>query len=391
MTRLSRRGGGLSESVTLAVDARAKALRARGERVIGFGIGEPDFDTPEHVKQAARVALLGRIGFYTPVAGTMELREAVAATFRRDGVETTPARVVVSCGAKHAIYNALMVLVDDGDEVVIPAPYWVSYPSMVQAAGGVPVHVDTAPDRFVLTPARLEAAITPRTKVVVVNSPGNPSGVTCSRAQLAALGEVLARRPGIAILSDEIYQHLVYDGAAFCAFAAACPALADRTVTVSGVSKSFAMTGWRIGYATGPADVVDAMIRFQSHATSNPTAIAQAAALAALTGPTDSVESMRRTFDRRRRLMSDRLASIPGVTLQRPNGAFYCFPDVTALLGARRGATTLAFTENLLERERVACVPGEAFGSPGHIRLSYACSDEDIEEGCARIRRFVVD
>jgi aspartate aminotransferase len=391
MTRLSRRTGSLAESVTMAVDARAKALRANGESVIGFGIGEPDFDTPEYVKQAARDALKGRIGFYTPVAGTAELREAVAATLRRDGVDVPASRVVVTCGAKHAIYGAVMVLVDDGDEVVIPAPYWVSYPSMVQAAGGVAVPVDTTPDGFVLTPERLARALTPRTKLVVVNSPGNPSGVTYSRAQLQAIGRVLEGRPDVTVLSDEIYQHLVYDGATFTSFAAACPSLAGRTVTVSGVSKSFAMTGWRIGWAAGPKEIVDAMIRFQSHATSNPAAIAQAAAFAALKGPLDAVEAMRRTFDRRRRLMVDRLSGIRGLRLHRPNGAFYCFPDVSALLGARRGTTSLAFAENLLERERVATVPGEAFGAPGFVRLSYACADEEIEEGCARLRRFAED
>ncbi len=373
----------------MAVDAKAKALRAKGERVIGFGIGEPDFDTPAHIKEAAKRALDGRIGFYTPVAGTMELREAAAAAFRADGVPAEAARVLISCGAKHALYNALMVLVDDADEVVIPAPFWVSYPAMVEAAGGVPVYVDTSADRFILTPEKLLGALTPRTKVVVLNSPGNPSGATHSREQFAALGEALAGHPGVTVLSDEIYQHLVYEGAAFISFAAACPALAARTVTVNGVSKSYAMTGWRIGYATGAKDVVDAMIRFQSHATSNPTAIAQAAALAALTGPRESVETMRATFDRRRRLMTSLLADIPGLALHRPDGAFYCFPDVRALLGPRTGRTALEFATQLLERERVACVPGEAFGGPGFLRLSYACGDADIEEGCARMKKYV--
>jgi len=389
MTKLSRRAGSLQESVTLAMDARAKRLMAAGERVLAFGVGEPDFDTPEHIKEAARRALGGRCGTYTPVAGTPELRAAVAAAFRASGVAAEPADVIVSCGAKHSLFNAISVLVDDGDEVVIPAPYWVSYPSMVQAAGGSSVFLDTRPDGCVLTPERLGAAITPRTRVLVFVSPGNPTGVTHSRAQMAALGAVLARHPQVTVLSDEIYQHLVYGDTEFVSFAVACPDLADRTVTVQGVSKSFAMTGWRIGYATGPADVVRAMSRFQSHSTSNATAIAQAAALAALTGPMEPIEAMRRAFDRRRLLMVERLRAIDGLELYPPTGAFYCFPDVSAYLGDRLGRTPLELTERLLDEKRVACVPGEAFGAPTNVRLSYACSEDDIEEGCRRLADFL--
>ncbi|MGH7161945.1 MAG: pyridoxal phosphate-dependent aminotransferase [Planctomycetota bacterium] len=388
MTKLSRRAGGLSESVTLAVDAKAKALQARGVKVIRFGLGEPDFDTPEHIKEAARRALGGRVGQYTHVAGTPELREAVAAAFRRMGVEATAGGVIVSCGVKHSLYNALSVLLDDGDEAIVPAPYWVSYPSMIEANGAVPVYVDTRPDGCILTPARLERAITPRTRALVFNSPGNPSGVTHSRAQMAALAPLLETHPGITIVSDEIYQHLVYDGARFLPFAVACPSLAARTVTINGVSKSYAMTGWRIGYAAGPRDVIDAMARFQSHTTSNPTAIAQAAAIAALTGPGEPVEAMRQAFDRRRKLMVERLRAIRGMALTRPDGAYYCFPDVSGCLGPRTGKTPMDFCERLLEAEHVGCVPGEAFGAPDNVRLSYACSEQDIEEGCARIAKF---
>ena len=386
MTKLSHRIGGLGESLTLAISAKAKAIAATGERVIRFGVGEPDFDTPLHIREAARRALDGGgVAGYTAVAGTPELREAAAEALRGCGVETEAARVIVSCGAKHSLYNALAVLLDDGDEMILPAPYWVSYPSMATANGAKTVVVDTRPDGCILTPERLEAAITPRTRALVFVSPGNPTGVTHTRAQMQALGEVLERHRDVTVVSDEIYQHLVYEGTEFVAFAAACPALADRTVTVQGVSKSFAMTGWRIGYATGPRDVVGAMIRFQSHVTSNPTAISQAAALAALTGPMEPVWEMREAFDRRRKLMVRLLEGIDGFTLFPPTGAFYCFPDIAPCL---RGSTPLDFAARLLEEERVAIVPGEAFGAETNIRLSYACSEGDIEEGCERLRRF---
>jgi aspartate aminotransferase len=389
MTKLSRRAGSLGESVTLAINAKAKELTARGEQVIRFGVGEPDFDTPEHIKEAVRRALEGRVGAYTPVAGTPALREAIAAAFCESGVPAEAAGVIASCGAKHALFNALAVLLDDGDEAILPAPYWVSYPSMVHAAGAKSVIVDTRDDGCILTPERLEAAITPRSRVLVSVSPGNPTGVTHTREQLAALGEVLERHPDVVVVSDEIYQHLVYGETEFVSFAVACPQIADRVVTVRGVSKSFAMTGWRIGYATGPRDVVSAMIRFQSHSTSNPTAIAQEATLAALQGPLEPILEMRKAFDRRRKLMVERLMAIDGFKLFPPTGAFYCFPDVAACLNERTGKTPLAFTEGLLGKERVACVPGEAFGAATNIRLSYACSDDDIEEGCLRLRRYI--
>ena len=388
MTELNRRAGRLPESVTLSIAAKAKALKAAGEAVIRFGVGEPDFDTPEHIKEAVRRALDGRVGGYTPVPGTPELREAVAVSFRDSGVPAEAPAVVVSCGAKQALFNALAVLLDDGDECIVPAPYWVSYPSMVQASGAESVYVDTRPDGCVLTPERLEAALTPRTKALVFVSPGNPTGVTHTREQMAALGPVLAKHPRVTVVSDEIYQHLVYGDTEFVPFAVACPAAADRTVTVRGVSKSFAMTGWRIGYATGPQDVISAMIRLQSHATSNPTTISQVAALAALTGPMEPIFEMIRAFDRRRQLMVRLLDEIEGFTTYPPTGAFYCFPDIAPRLNERTGKTPLEFTAGLLEQECVATVPGEAFGAETNIRLSYACSEAEIEEGCARIRRY---
>jgi aspartate aminotransferase len=389
MTELSRRAGRLPGSVTLAIAAKAKALKAAGEEVIRFGVGEPDFDTPEHIKEAVRQALKGRVGGYTPVPGTPELREAAAASFRDSGVPAEGTGVVVSCGAKQALFNALAVLLDDGDECIVPAPYWVSYPSMVQASGAKSVFVDTRPDGCVLTPERLEAALTPRTKALVFVSPGNPTGVTHTREQMAALGPVLAKHPQVTVVSDEIYQHLVYGGTEFVPFAVACAAAADRTVTVRGVSKSFAMTGWRIGYATGPQEVIAAMIRLQSHATSNPTTISQVAALAALTGPMEPIFEMIRAFDRRRQLMVRLLDGIEGFTTFPPTGAFYCFPDIAPRLNERTGRTPLEFTAGLLEQECVATVPGEAFGAETNIRLSYACSEAEIEEGCTRIRRYV--
>jgi len=389
MTKLSRRVGGLPESVTLAVDAKAKALQARGIRVIRFGLGEPDFDTPEHIKEAARKALDGRVGGYTQVAGTPELREAVATHFRENGVHASAADVIVSCGVKHSLYNALSVLLDDGDEAILPAPYWVSYPSMMEANGAKTVYLDTRPDGCLLLPDRLERAITKRTRVLVFTSPGNPTGVTHTREQMAALAPVLERHPQITIVSDEIYEHLVYDGVRFVSFAAACPSLASRTVTVQGVSKSYAMTGWRIGYATGPKEVVAAMIRYQSHTTSNPTTIAQVAALAALTGPMEPIEKMRQAFDRRRKIMGARLGAIEGMTFAPPNGAYYFFPDIRACMNDRTGLSPMVFADRLLEQAHVAVVPGEAFGADSNIRLSYACSEADIEEGCARLAKFV--
>ncbi|MHC4958311.1 MAG: pyridoxal phosphate-dependent aminotransferase [Planctomycetota bacterium] len=387
MTKLSRRAGGLSESLTLAVTAKAKALKAAGERVIGFGAGEPDFDTPEHIREAAHRALdSGSVAGYTAVAGTMELREAAAASFRDSGVDAQATGVVASVGAKQALFNALAVLLDDGDEAILPAPYWVSYPAMIHASGGNAVVVDTRDEGCILTPEKLEAALTERTRVLVSVSPSNPTGVTHSREHLAALGDVLRKYPNVTVVSDEIYQYLVYEGTEFVPFAVACPDIADRIVTVRGVSKSFAMTGWRIGYATGPGDVIKAMTRYQSHTTSNPTTIAQAAAVAALTGPMEPIEAMRQAFDKRRKLMVARLEAIDGFSLVPPTGAFYCFPDIAPVL---RGRTPLEFAEGLLEQAKVALVPGEAFGAESNIRLSYACAEADIEEGCDRLARFV--
>jgi aspartate aminotransferase len=389
MAKLSRRAGSLSESVTLALNAKAKAITAQGERVLKFGVGEPDFDTPAHIIDAARAALDKGANKYTPVPGTAELREAAAASFRSSGVDAQAADVVASCGAKHSLFNALSVLLDDGTEVVLPAPYWVSYPSMVEANGAVVKAVDTRADGCILTPGALSSALSERTRVLVMVSPGNPTGVTHTKEQLRALLPVLKAHPNVTIVSDEIYRELVYGDTVFCSFAAAVPELADRTVTVQGVSKSYAMTGWRIGYATGPSDIVQAMIRFQSHTTSNPTAIAQAAAVAALEGPHEPIEEMRLAFDARRKLMVRLLEAIDGFTLFPPTGAFYCFPDISGALNDRTGNTPLDFCDRLLDQQRVACVAGEAFGAETNMRLSYACSEADIEEGCRRIAAFV--
>ncbi|MHC4341336.1 MAG: pyridoxal phosphate-dependent aminotransferase [Planctomycetota bacterium] len=389
MRKLSRRAGSLSESVTLAINAKAKAIMATGERVIRFGVGEPDFDTPLHIREAAAKALEGgQVAGYTPVPGTPRLRAAIAKAFTESGIPTEPTDVIASCGAKHSLFNALSVLLDDGDELIVPAPYWVSYPSMAQANGAETVIVDTRPEGCILTPERLRAALTPRSRVLLFVSPNNPTGVTHTREQIAAVGAVLRDYPDVTVVSDEIYEHLVYGDTKFVGFAEACPDLADRIVTVRGVSKSFAMTGWRIGYATGPREVISAMIRYQSHTTSNPTAIAQEASIAALSGPMDAVQKMRAAFDKRRKLMVELLSSIEGIVLYPPNGAFYCFPDISALLNERTGKTPLEFADGLLEKERVVTVPGEAFGAPSNLRLSYACSEEDIKEGMRRFRRY---
>ncbi len=396
MELLNRAVRRIKPSATLAVTARAAELRAAGRDVIGLGAGEPDFDTPDHVKQAA-IAAIGRGETkYTKVDGTPALKEAVIAKFRREnGLEYGPDEVIVSSGGKQVIFNALAASVDPGDEVIIPAPYWVSYPEIVAFAGGVPKIVETtiAAD-FKLTPATLEAAITPKTKWLIFNSPSNPTGAAYTAEEMRALGEVLVRHPHVHVLSDEIYEHLVYDDFAFVSFAATNPALFDRVLTVNGVSKAYAMTGWRIGYAGGPKTLVRAMAKIQGQSTSNPCSIAQAAALAALTGPQDFLADWRRTFSARRDLVVERLTAIPGITCRRPEGAFYVFPQVAGLIGRKTPAgetlaDDLALARWLLEEAEVAVVPGAAFGASPYIRISYATATELLEEACRRIAAAV--
>jgi aspartate aminotransferase len=387
--RLSRRARGISPSPTLAVDARAKELAAKGEQIINFGVGEPDFDTPEHIKAAAAEAMARGMTKYTPVPGTVELRKAICEKLRREnGLEYSPEEVVVSCGAKHSLYNALQVLVEEGDEVIVPAPYWVSYVEQVKLAGGRPVVVETeAANDFKLRPEELFAALSPRTRLLILNTPSNPTGSVYTREELAALAAV-AVEAGVWVLSDEVYEKLVYDGNTHVSIAALGAEIKAQTVVVNGVSKAYAMTGWRIGYAAAPAPVARAMADLQSHSTSNPTSIAQAAALAALRGPQEPVAEMIAAFAARRTYILERLAGISGINCRKPAGAFYVFPDVSGYFGRRHGNRTIRNATDLaaflLDEAKVAVVPGAAFGDDRFIRFSYAASLEKIAAGMDR-------
>jgi aspartate aminotransferase len=390
--RLSSRLARVKPSITLAVTARAIELKAQGRDIISFGAGEPDFDTPAHIKDAARAGLDRGVARYTHTAGLIELRRAVASELGRvHQVELTPDQVLVSSGAKHSLYNLFMALLDPGDEVLIPAPYWVSYPDMVLLAGGQPVIVPTRADHgFAPDPAELASLITERTRAIVINTPSNPTGAVYSEDQLRAIGQLCAAR-GVWIISDDIYRSLVYGDTRYTSVASLSPELAALTVLVDGVSKAYAMTGWRIGYCAGPAPLIKAMSVIQGQSTSNATHIAQVAALAALTGSQACVSEMRQQFDARRLEMVRRLREIPGVSLEEPRGAFYCFPDVSAHVGRRTPSGTVvgddvALCNFLLDEAGIAVVPGSGFGAPGYVRLSYACSMDDIRAGMDRMR-----
>ncbi|MGB9904589.1 MAG: pyridoxal phosphate-dependent aminotransferase [Desulfotomaculales bacterium] len=388
--KLAARAEKISPSPTLSIDAQAKKMAAAGINVINFGAGEPDFDTPEHIKEAAVEALRKGATKYTPVGGTPALKEAIAKKLKADnGLDYSPEEIVVSCGAKHSLYNAIMALVDEGDEIILPAPYWVSYIEQIKLAGGRPVIVQTRQENgFKLTVEELESVITPRTRMIILNSPGNPTGAVYSKEELAALGEVLLRAR-ITIISDEIYEKLVYDDVGHVSIASLDPGFKELTVVINGVSKAYSMTGWRIGYAAAPASVAKAMTDLQSHSTSNPTSIAQAASVAALTGTQEPLARMVAEFKRRRDYMLERIAAIPGVECHRPGGAFYLFPSVEKLLGrtykGRRIGSASDLAAVLLEEAQVAVVPGVAFGDDRCFRLSYATSMENIKEGCDRI------
>jgi aspartate aminotransferase len=396
MVEFNRWAGGLPESETLAITAAARRLRASGVSVAPFAAGEPDFDTPAHVKAAAIRAIEEGRTKYGPAAGNAALREQVARTMAAAGLEgLTADRTLIGPGAKGVIYLALQVLLRPGDEVLVPTPCWLSYRQMVQASGARCVFVPTRPeDGFRIDPDRVQAAVTPRTRLLIVNSPGNPTGAVQPDDVLAALGRLAARR-GLAVVSDEIYEHLVYEPAVFRSFAALAPDARDLTIVVSGVSKAFAMTGWRIGYAGGPRPWIERMVRLQSHALSGPPEITQAAALAALEGPVEPIAEMRRAFERRRGVMHALLARIPDLVVPWPEGAFYVLPDVSAYLGRTyRGLPTVGATRLaglLLEHAQVAVVPGEAFEAPYALRFSYACSEEDIRSGMERVRAFFAD
>jgi aspartate aminotransferase len=390
-SRVSRRIGAITESATLAVDAKAKALKAAGRPVIGFGAGEPDFPTPDYIVAAAVAACAdARWHRYTPAGGLPELKEAVAAkTLRDSGYGVTAGQVLITNGGKQALYNAFATLLDPGDEVILPAPYWTTYPESIRLAGGVPVEVMTdETSGYRATVDQLEAARTPRTKVVVFVSPSNPTGAVYSPAEVKAIGE-WAVVHDLWVVTDEIYEHLVYGDAEFASMPVLVPELADRCVVVNGVAKTYAMTGWRVGWMIGPNDIVKAATNLQSHATSNVANVSQIAALAAVSGDLSAVDEMKVAFDRRRRLIVGLLDAIPGVTCPMPEGAFYVYPSVNDLVGRSLRGTTIESSGHLagliLDEAEVAVVPGEAFGTPGYLRLSYATSDGDITEGAGRM------
>ena len=396
-TRISTRVGSIAESATLAVDAKAKAKKAAGEDVVGFGAGEPDFPTPEAVVAVAEQACADpRNHRYSPAGGLAELKAAIVDKTRRDsGLEITPAQVLVTNGGKQAVYEAFATLLDPGDEVLLPAPYWTTYPEAVKLAGGVPVDVVTTEEQgYRVTVDQLEAARTERTKVLLWCSPSNPTGAVASPAEVEAVGR-WAVEHGIWVVADEIYEHLVYGDAEHVSMPVAVPELADRCVVVNGVAKTYAMTGWRVGWLIGPTDVVKAATNLQSHATSNVSNVAQVAAVAALTGDLSAVAQMRAAFDRRRQTMVGLLSAIPGVTCPTPDGAFYCYPSVKGLLGrslrGRTPQTSAELAELVLDEAGVAVVPGEAFGTPGYFRLSYALGDDDLVKGVTRMADLLAE
>ena len=385
----------ISESATLAVDAKAKALKAAGRAVIGFGAGEPDFPTPDYIVAAAQeAAAQPRFHKYTPSAGLPELRQAIADKTARDsGYQVTPNQVLVTNGGKQAVYQTFAALLDEGDEAILPAPYWTTYPEAIALAGGVPVQVDADESTGYLASVEdLDAAVTPRTKLLVFVSPSNPTGAVYPPEQVKAIGEWAAAK-GIWVVTDEIYEHLVYGDTKFSSIPVETPEIADRTVVLNGVAKTYAMTGWRVGWMIGPTDVIKAATNFQSHATSNVANVSQAAALAAVSGDLAAVDAMRMAFDRRRKTIVRMLNEIPGVVCPEPHGAFYAYPSVKGVLGqeiaGQRPQTSAELASLILDEAEVAVVPGEAFGTPGYFRLSYALSDADLEEGVTRIGKLL--
>jgi aspartate/methionine/tyrosine aminotransferase len=397
MARISERIAAIEESATLAVDAKAKALVAAGEAVIGFGAGEPDFPTPLHiVEAAARACAEPRFHKYTPTPGLPELRDAIATKTARDsGYRVEAAQVLVTNGGKQAVYNTFATLLDPGDEVLVPAPYWVTYPEAIRLAGGVPIAVGTDETSGFRAPLdRLEAARTPRTKALLFVSPSNPTGAVYRRDEVEAIGR-WAVEHDLWVITDEIYEHLVYAGHQFHSMPALVPELAERCVVVNGVAKTYAMTGWRVGWMIGPLDVIKAATNLQSHATSNVSNVAQAAALAAVSGDLEAVAMMRAAFDRRRLKIHELLNGVPGVSCIEPEGAFYAFPSFKGALDrdirGRRPSSTIELAELILDEARVAIVPGEAFGAGGYARMAYALGDDDLIEGVTRIAKLLTD
>lgn len=387
---LSARVQRVRPSPTLAITARAAQLKAEGKNIIGFGAGEPDFDTPDHIKAAAIKAINAGFTKYTAVAGTLELRKAVAAKFARDNqLEYSPEQILVSVGGKQSFYNLVQALLNPGDEVIIPAPYWVSYPDMVLLADGTPIIIESGLDQgFKITPEQLAAAITPKTKLMVINSPSNPTGAAYSHAELAALGEVLRQHPQIIVASDDIYEHISWSGEPFKNILTVNPDLYDHAIVLNGVSKAYSMTGWRIGYAGGPLPLINAMKKIQSQSTSNPTSISQVAAQAALEGDQSFINEMNVQFKARHDYVVDALNQIDGVECLTSDGAFYAFPKMEAAYSKLDGINNdVEFGEFLINEAGVALVPGSAFGAPGYMRLSFATSMENLKEGIARIKK----
>ena len=396
MSRLSAAIQRINPSPTIAITNKAATLKAEGRDIIGLAAGEPDFDTPDFVKEAAIAAIRAGKTKYTNVDGTPELKAAIAAKFKRDNnLDYTADQISVNVGGKHTIFNALLATLDPGDEVLIPAPYWVSYPDIVQLAGATPVIMPCGLDQgFKLTPRQLDAAITPRTKWLIFNSPSNPTGAAYTRAELAALGEVLLRHPHVLVLSDDMYEHIVYDNFDFGTLAEVTPGLYERTLTVNGASKAYAMTGWRIGFAGGPAWLIKAMSKLQSQSTSNPCSISMAATVAALNGDQSFLAERNAAFQRRRDLVVTLLNQTPGLTCPRPEGAFYVYPDCSGLIGKRTpDGRVLTNDEEVagwfLEYQGVAVVHGAAFGGSPAFRISYATSDTVLEDACKRIQKAV--
>jgi aspartate aminotransferase len=387
---LSDRVQRIKPSPTLAITSKAAELRAQGKDIIGLGAGEPDFDTPDHIKQAAIEAINAGKTKYTPVDGTPGLKKAVIDKFKREnGLDYEAGQILVSSGGKQSFFNMALALLNDGDEAIIPAPYWVSYPDMVKVAGGVPVILETDLDsRFKITPQQLEQAITPKTRLFVINSPSNPSGMAYSKEELAALGEVLKKHPDIVIATDDMYEHILWTGQPFVNIVNACPELYDRTVVMNGVSKAYSMTGWRIGYAGGPQKLIAAMKKVQSQSTSNPASISQAAAEAALSGDQQCVKDMVKAFKERHDYVVDALNKLPGVTCAPGDGTFYAFPDFSGAIADMDGVESCTdLAAQLLETAEVALVPGSAFGAPGCLRLSFAVGMDTLTEAISRIEK----
>ncbi|EKV27293.1 Aspartate aminotransferase [Caenispirillum salinarum AK4] len=395
MSIIAKRLSAIKPSPTIAVTQKAAELRAAGRDVIGLGAGEPDFDTPDHIKAAAKAAMDRGETKYTAVAGTPALRQAICDKLKRENnLDYTPEQITVGCGGKQTIYNAIMATVEEGDEVIIPAPYWVSYPDITLLAGGKPVFVACDDSTgFKLTPDALEKAITPKTKWLVLNSPSNPTGAAYTADDLKAIADVLLKHPDIWVMTDDMYEHLVYDGFKFATIAEVEPKLMDRTLTLNGVSKAFSMTGWRVGYAAGPVDLIKAMNKIQSQSSTHTASISQAAAVEALNGPQEFLGEWRKAFAGRRDLVVEAINGTPGLSCRKPEGAFYVYPSCEGLIGKKTADGKIIesdadFAEALLEAEGVAVVPGVAFGLSPYFRISYATSEKNLEEACKRIKRF---